>query len=236
MTQVNYYFRQLISRAGALLSADKNLGLLQRVRADGLTDLEHTALNDLYQRVKHAPTGAIVEAGCALGGSAIVMAAAKDHDRPFYIFDAFGMIPPPSEQDEADAHERYENIVTGNAQGIRGEVYYGYQEDLLSKVITSFKQYDLEPDSHNVQFVKGFYEDALHIDEPVAVAHIDCDWYDSVIVCLERITPYLVEGGVLVIDDYEAWSGCKKAVDDFFAGRQNEFEFVNKSRLHIIRK
>jgi asparagine synthase (glutamine-hydrolysing) len=55
----------------------------------------------------------------------------------------------------------------------------------------------------------------LHVSEPVALAHIDGDWYRSVMTCLRRIEPNLVPGGTLVIDDYRAWSGCKRAVDEY---------------------
>ncbi len=70
----------------------------------------------------------------------------------------------------------------------------------------------------------------------MAFAHIDCDWYESVKVCLERIEPKLVGGGILIIDDYYTWSGCKKAVDSYFRYRRDEFHFVKQGRLHIIKK
>jgi asparagine synthase (glutamine-hydrolysing) len=82
----------------------------------------------------------------------------------------------------------------------------------------------------------GLFEDTLYIAEPVALAHIDCDWYQSVMLCLERITPHLIPGGVLVIDDYRDWAGCKRAVDEYFTGRGDEFRFVMRARLHIERR
>lgn len=45
--------------------------------------------------------------------------------------------------------------------------------------------------------------------------------YESVMTCLTRITPNLVPRGILVIDDYEAWSGWR-AVNEFFDGKENE--------------
>jgi asparagine synthase (glutamine-hydrolysing) len=97
----------------------------------------------------------------------------------------------------------------------------------------SERGFDLALDQ--LRFVQGLYEETLQIQEPVALAHIDCDWYDSVKVCLERVVPHLVRGGRLVIDDYVYWTGCKMAVDEYFANRRNEFAFVMKARLHIIR-
>ncbi len=91
------------------------------------------------------------------------------------------------------------------------------------------------PEDINVHLIKGLFEDTLICKQPVALAHIDCDWYDSVMVCLERIVPMLTPGGVLVIDDYEHWSGCREAVEEYFKDKKEQFSFVKKSRLHIIK-
>ena len=77
--------------------------------------------------------------------------------------------------------------------------------------------------------------DTLHPAAPVALAHIDGDWYRSVLTCLERIWPWLIVGGVLVIDDYDSWSGCRCAVNDYFAGRIAEYRFERRARLHIVK-
>ena len=99
----------------------------------------------------------------------------------------------------------------------------------------NFAQAGLETQANQVFLVKGLYQDTLHPDGPVAFAHLDCDWHDSVLTCLERIEPRLSLGGVLVIDDYEHWSGCRKAVDEYFAQRRERYQFTFKSRLHIQR-
>jgi O-methyltransferase len=33
---------------------------------------------------------------------------------------------------------------------------------------------------------------------------------------LDVLYPYLVRGGVLIIDDYGHWAGARKAVDEYF--------------------
>ncbi len=121
-------------------------------------------------------------------------------------------------------------------KGPRGLRYYGYEPNLLDQVADTFRQYGHDLAQEQIDCQKGFFTDTLRIDQPVALAHIDCDWYDSVMVCLERITPYLVRGGSLVIDDYDHWRGCGRAVDDYFAGREGEFVRVRRSRLQIFRR
>jgi hypothetical protein len=194
--------------------------------------LIQVAINNEEQGIE----GAIIEIGCALGGSAIVLTSAKANARPLYVYDVFGMIPPPSERDDADVHERYEVIVNGKSNGIAGQKYYGYEESLESKVKASFGQLGYPIDGNQVHLIKGLYQDTLKVDFPVAVAHIDCDWFDSVWTCLARIEPQLVRGGTLVIDDYYAWSGCRKAVDQYFEDKMDGYAFVKKSRLHIVKQ
>ena len=155
-----------------------------------------------------------------------------------FIYDVFGMIPAPGEHDGEDVKERYREIKQGRSFGIGGDVYYGYQENLLETVKNSFCTAlgIKDPRESNITFIKGLFEDTLICKEPVALAHIDCDWYDSVLVCLERIVPLLVPGGILVIDDYDHWSGCRQAVDTYFQDKKERFLFEKRSRLHIIKK
>jgi len=214
--------------------------IVEAVDREGLSYLGKQALSDLFECVqeleRRGRNGILVEAGCALGGSAIVMATAKSMSRPLYVYDVFGMIPPPSDADGADVHDRYVEITAGRSKGIGEGKYYGYEEELLQKVEKNFRQHGIEITDSNVHLVQGLFEDTLHIHEPVALAHIDGDWYESVKTSLSRIVPHMVAGGVLVIDDYEAWSGCRTAVDEFFADKLKEFDFVQRSRLHIVRK
>jgi hypothetical protein len=49
----------------------------------------------------------------------------------------------------------------------------------------------------------------------IALLHLDGDWYDSTRVCLEYLYPNVISGGVIVINDYGAYEGCRRAVDEF---------------------
>ena len=53
--------------------------------------------------------------------------------------------------------------------------------------------------------------------------------------CLERIAPRLATGGLLIIDDYDAWSGCRRAVDEYFA-ELDLYEFRKLARLQIVKR
>ena len=222
------------------LTDQRSAQLIRQVRRQGLSFLGLAALLDLHNVVRkveqRTSTGVFIEMGTALGGSAMVLAAAKRSERPLLLYDVFDQIPPPSAEDGGEAQQRYAEISTGAAKGIGDGVYYGYQENLLASVQESFRQHGFDLQEQNLHFIPGLYEETLEVSKPVAFAHIDCDWYESVKVCLERIVPQLTPGGVLVLDDYHQWPGCKRAVDEYFAGRQGEFTFVMKARLHITKR
>ena len=132
------------------------------------------------------------------------------------MYDVFGLIPEPSARDGEDVHQRYEMIRNGQAQGIAGNTYYGYQDDLFNVAIENFRRHGVPVEANAVRLVKGLFQDTLRVEEPVAMAHVDGDWYQSVMTCLRRIEPWLVQDGVLIIDDYDHWSGSRKAVDEYF--------------------
>jgi hypothetical protein len=162
------------------------------------------------------------------------MAAAKAPERPMKVYDVFGLIPPPSDHDGADVHERYAKITAGEARGPGGDTYYGYRDDLYAEVTESFARHGVPVQERSVELIKGLFEDTIEGDEPVALAHLDGDWYESTMTCLTRIAPRLVSGGRIVLDDYYAWSGCRTAVDEYFKDRDG-FRLQHGSRLHVIR-
>jgi asparagine synthase (glutamine-hydrolysing) len=213
---------------------------VKAVRAESLTYLDESALGDLFELVAGIETkgssGILIEAGCALGGSAIVIAASKATSRPFYVYDVFGMIPPPSREDGTDVQRRYTEIKNGQSAGIGGKTYYGYQDCLFEKVTENFCRHGFPVETNEIHLIPGLFEDTLHVNDPVIFAHIDGDWYESVKTCLTRIEPNLVAGGVLVIDDYDTWSGCRKAVDEYFENKKDRYSFFHNARLQIVRK
>lgn len=159
--------------------------------------------------------GMFIEAGCALGGSSILIASLKNTERSLFVYDVFGMIPPPTEEDTQDVHERYQTITEGKSQGINGDKYYGYEDDLLEVVISNFKSFEINADQQSISLIKGLVQNTMTIEQPVAFAHIDVDWYDPVMTCLKRIFPRLVSGGIIILDDYHAWGGCRKATNEY---------------------
>ncbi|MFM2312534.1 MAG: Demethyldecarbamoylnovobiocin O-methyltransferase [Cyanobacteriota bacterium] len=199
--------------------SEQDLKLIADIRAQKITYLSETRLasiNSTCSSIEDANlAGLFIEAGCALGGSAILIASTKRMERPFLIYDVFGMIPAPTEEDPQDVHERYQTIVMGKSTGIGGEQYYGYLDNLYDVVQFNLTRFGINCQKELVSLIKGLVQDTMVIDQPVAFAHIDVDWYEPVLTSLKRIFPNLVVGGSIILDDYHDWGGCRKATDEF---------------------
>lgn len=204
---------------GASSRAASDRSLISRIRRHRLTYLSRAKMASVaaacHAIEDAALPGIFLEAGCGLGGSAILIALLKNKTRPLFLYDVFGMIPPPGDEDAADVHDRYRIIAEGKSKGIGGDTYYGYVADLQDAVTANLRHFGVGCEDHNVTLVKGLLQDTLHVHQSIAFAHIDVDWYEPVTTCLERIFPRLVPGGIMILDDYDSWSGCRKAVDRF---------------------
>jgi asparagine synthase (glutamine-hydrolysing) len=228
LDQIMKYVRKSLGIGSSVATVPDNVkSLIARIREKKLTYLTDTKLLSLATTCqnleKRKLNGLFLEAGCALGGSSILMASIKSDQRPLLIYDVFGMIPPPTDQDTQDVHERYKTISEGKSTGIDGDRYYGYEENLYEIVLSNFRAFDIDCEQKNVQLIKGLVQETMRIDQPVALAHIDVDWYEPVMTCLTRIFPHLIVGGSIILDDYHDWGGCRKATDEYLLTVPGQF-------------
>ncbi len=226
-----YYF---LINLKTLIFYNKTYRTAKEVSLNGFTYLDKYAILNLINSIikiqQKKVKGIWVEAGTALGGSAIIISSLKSKNQTLHLFDTFTQIPSPDVKDGADVHLRYKEIVEGKAIGINNDPYYGYIEDLLLQVKDNFAKSEI--DTENIVFHKGLFTDTMQFSEKIAFAHIDCDWYESVKYCLNEVIPNLQNGGIVIIDDYDHWSGCKLAVDEFI----NTYSNIDKYKItHNVR-
>lgn len=53
-----------------------------------------------------------------------------------------------------------------------------------------------------------------------AFVHLDADLFEPINAGLEFFYPRLSAGGIIVVHDYNAWTGARRATDQFFAARR----------------
>jgi O-methyltransferase len=211
--------RSLIHRMASRSRPDGISEIAQEVRDEHLTYLDPPKLElleDCVHEVRRV-RGDFLEMGVALGGSAIVLADGMGRRRHFHGYDVFAMIPPPGKDDPPAVHERYRTIAEGRSEGIGGETYYGYLDDLYDRVVAAFGRHGMAVDGDRISLHRGLFDETLHPAAAVAFAHVDCDWYEPVKLCIERVWPMLSPGGIMLFDDYNDYGGCTKAVDEFAA-------------------
>jgi len=194
------------------------------------------SLSDAINRaVREEVEGDFVEAGVALGGSAVLLGLLKPPQAILHLYDVFGMIPPPGDDDGEDAHRRYEVIKSGTSSGLGPDTYYGYETSLQEKVLSNLARWGLSCEKDHIEIHPGLFQDTLYPTGPIAFAHIDCDWYESVNTCIDRVLPALSKGGIMVFDDYESYSGCKKSVDQMIRRRPDLQIIFHRRSLGIRR-
>lgn len=176
----------------------------------------------LIQAVRYvsaaAISGDIVECGVWRGGSmmaaALTLLECGDASRDLYLFDTFEGMSPPTDRDVAPDGATAEAILRASDRSDPSSAWcYATQEDVASAMARTSYAAD------RVHLVKGKVEDTIPGGAPrrIALLRLDTDWYESTRHEMEQLYPRLSPGGVLIIDDYGHWAGCRQAVDEYFA-------------------
>ena len=157
--------------------------------------------------------GDVVELGCYEGTTAILIRKTLDSyqsSKAFHVYDSFEGLPEESEFDGSFG---------------KGGMLRATEEGLIE----NFRRHDAQlPEVH-----VGWFKDTLpsELPEKISFAHLDGDFYSSIMESLEYIYPKLSQGAVVVIDDYcdpdtldvnNILPGVKKACDEFFAEKPEE--------------
>lgn len=139
--------------------------------------------------------GDFVEFGTNTGITALAICDYLDQSRfakkKFYLFDTFCGIPP----------ESCSPTELGVAMGKNSRFY----EECYESVQATFSKY------HNVTLVRGAVPDTLDklTCDAVSYAHIDMNVAYPECEALKFVWPKLVDGGVIVFDDY-GWNGHRE--------------------------
>ncbi len=147
------------------------------------------------------PAGDIVECGTWRGGMSAALAEVLPGRRSM-LFDSFEGLPDPGEEDDRRAHEYVEKERLAVDEG----------EALASMRLSGSRDFHIR---------KGWFDETVPVyaaeQRPVAVLRLDGDWYDSTMLCLEQLFPRVVPGGLILVDDYYDWPGCRRAVHDYLS-------------------
>lgn len=165
-------------------------------------------LRELEHYISRGKTGAVVEFGCYRGTTSLFIRRLLDcyeDKREFHVYDSFEGLPPKGRWDQSSVGEHF---VTGELLAHKKEFFAQFKKAGL-----------VMPRIH-----KGWFHDLdqSHIPQTVGFAFLDGDYYGSIRESLMLITPRLVSGAVIIVDDYanEALPGAARAVDEWLVGQR----------------
>ena len=200
----------------------KFLVLYKKVKDYTLVPVERCFV--LYQTVqyiiKNNIEGDFVECGVWKGGSSMLMAYtlqdAGISNRKIYLYDTFEGMTKPGEMDGPEEKDQWEQ---GKVTDTLNNMCYSPIEE--AKANMDKTGYPVE----NIIIVKGRVEDTIPrtISSKISLLRLDTDWYESTKHELVHLFPLLEKNGVLIVDDYGAWQGARKATDEYFNKIPNIF-------------
>ena len=198
----------------------EDLAIIRRVTPYTMTNPE--GLYALIQAIKHIARakvpGCIVECGVWRGGSMMAAAYALQAigvtDVDLYLFDTYeGMTKPTAVDISVSGKSAVPRFERTKKSEMSSDWDYASLEEVRRNLLSTGY------DEKRLKFIKGRVEDTLPGSAPreISILRLDTDWYESTLHELVHLYPRLVIGGVLLLDDYGHWQGCRKAVDEYLA-------------------
>ncbi len=177
---------------------------------------------------KNKIEGDIVECGVWKGGSMMAVAETLkktgNFSRNLYLYDTYEGMPPPSEHDKDYSGKSAGELLNSDPDREKNLVWAYSALNIVKEGMRSTGYPDIK-----TKYVQGKVEETIPATIPtkIALLRLDTDWYESTKHELEHLFPLLVDGGVLILDDYGHWQGARKAVDEYFE--------KNKPRILLCR-
>eukprot|EP01113_Clastostelium_recurvatum_P010313 TRINITY_DN1509_c0_g1_i1.p1 TRINITY_DN1509_c0_g1~~TRINITY_DN1509_c0_g1_i1.p1 ORF type:complete len:313 (+),score=86.83 TRINITY_DN1509_c0_g1_i1:54-941(+) len=170
-------------------------------------------LDIAYYILSHNIPGDFVETGVFTGGSTILLMKALQEwnnvpegvkevqRRKLWAADSFDGLPPPSDQDKEGTVD----------VGFRGQF-----NSTLDSFIYNMKSWGAYDESR-LKILKGWFSETLHVAgiDKISYLRLDGDLYESTRDAITPMYHKISKGGIVYVDDYFTFNGCKKAIDEF---------------------
>ena len=188
------------------------------------TVVAQARLQNIFLIMKYALEaipGDILELGSYQGGSALFMAlVARDLNlrKTVYALDTFSGMPCANKK--IDLHKK---------------------GDFKDAHLKNFKELILEHQLTNLVPIKGLFQKTLSKllpkTPPLALAHIDCDIYESVHYSIQTLKPHMSRlGGYLIFDDAQTATclGATQALEECLAAKGYRADQINPHFVYRI--
>jgi O-methyltransferase len=199
----------------------EDLKLIQEVKSFTMTSPER--IYGLLSAVRYLEAnklaGDIVECGVWKGGSMMAvekaLLALKSRERELYLYDTYAGMTAPTSKDSSRFEPKATQDAYDSMKGGDGTCKWCYSsiEETRRNVLS------VGYPEAKVHFIKGPVEETIpkHAPETIALLRLDTDFYESSRHEMVHLFPRLIQGGVLLLDDYGHWEGQRVAVDEYLA-------------------
>jgi Macrocin-O-methyltransferase (TylF) len=168
------------------------------------------AAYELYKMALDLP-GHVIECGVFKGASLSRFAMFRSlfgniYSKKIIAFDVFGKFPETKFEDDVKAREDFiqeageQSISVEQMREVLDRRGIGQNVELVSGDITSTVP----------EYVKNKPE------LKISLLNLDTDIYEPAVTVLDELFPRIVRGGILILDDYAAFPGETRAVDEYF--------------------
>lgn len=194
----------------------------------------------LYRIISNVQ-GDVVECGLGEGNTFAMLAYLIGSEkyrgpaRTLWGFDSFEGWPEPAASDASPRNPQ------------KGE--WRVNEEMIMKRFEESGIYKEFPELA-ILTIKGFFNETLprFPARQIAFLHIDADLYPGYRDALVNLFPKVSIGGVVAFDEYrefpntpeyghgavEKWPGCTKAVDEYFQGRPEKFQYDPETKKYFV--
>lgn len=195
-----------------------DIALIDKVRKFTMTSPERifSLIKAVEYIEKNKIPGDVVECGVWRGGSimAVIESLKKFNstNRQLYLYDTFeGMSTPTIVDKDFEGNSASDLLKTETKS--EDDMILAYSP--LNAVKERVASLGYPPSK--IHFIKGKVEDSIPQIMPskISLLRLDTDWYESTKHELKHLYPLVSRNGIIIIDDYGHWQGCKKAVDEF---------------------
>jgi len=161
--------------------------------------------------IKNNLEGDIIEIGVWKGGSIVIMLLTLERlgigNKHVHLYDTFEGMTPCTDSDIDLGGRRASDLI---AQDPR----LWLAVSALQEVQDNIAKHTKYPSSL-IHYHQGDICKNTHVPDKIAFLRLDTDWYESTKCELEQFYDRVVPDGIIIIDDYGHWQGCRKAVDEF---------------------
>lgn len=212
-----------------ILTCIKTNTMLSELRLKNIIDTIQFVLKNNIQ-------GDFVECGVWKGGAVALMAyllkTTENQNRKLHLFDAFDDICEPDAKVDGERAIREvggKDFANGKLIPLSG-IYNNRGGSGNEQAVLNLITNDIGYNNKHVFLYKGWFQDTLPVVkntiDQIALLRLDGDWYASTKVCLDNLYQNVVRGGIIIVDDYGAYDGCKKAVDEYLYKKRIKANFT----------